>query len=108
MNRAKEVQRQKVEPSTFAESVEKLGAKGVAIMDGYFDGKETNLEMIKYASKVISQTITVQNNRRVGEYQDRALALRLLRYLPADAEFRAKYIKVTQPALKPVLLGLPE
>lgn len=92
----------------FTDRVQQLGTKGMKIMDEYFDGKEKSADMIKYASKAVSQTITALNMKRVGKYQDRSLSLRLLKFLPTDENFRAKYIKVTNPELKPILIGLPK
>jgi len=35
------------------------------------------------------------------------LALRLLKYLPTDEDFRRKYIEVTNPQIKPLMLAMP-
>jgi len=91
----------------FSDQVAELGVKSLKIMNEYFEGKEEDTEKIKYASKTISQTITAQNMKRVGQYQERSLALRLLKYLPTDEDFRRKYIEVTNPQIKPLMLAMP-
>lgn len=92
----------------FREKIIGLGGKSAEILDEYFAGKRQGNDMVKEASKMISQAIKVEHINQIKKQTDRSFALRLLQYLPKDGKAREKYIALTNPELKPLLLDRPK
>lgn len=88
--------------------VKELGEKALKIMDEYFEGKKEGTDKIKEASKMIAQAIKVDHMDQIQKNADRSFGLRLLPFLPKDGKVREKYIELTNPEVKGLLLGRPE
>jgi len=89
------------------EKVVEIGEKALKIMDDYFDGRREGTDKIKEASRMITQAIKVEHMNQIQKNSDRSFALRLLPFLPND-ESKTKYIELTNPSLKPLLLLKPK
>jgi len=92
----------------FREKIVGLGGKAAEIMEEYFGGKRQGNDMVREASKMISQAIKVEHINQIKTQTDRSFALRLLQYLPKEGNARKKYIELTNPELKPLLLERPK
>lgn len=88
----------------FREKIIGLGGKSAEIMEEYFNGKRQGTDMVREASKMISQAIKVEHINQIKTQTDRSFALRLLQYLPKEGKSRERYIAITNPELKPLLL----
>ncbi len=92
----------------FREKVTELGEKGLQIIEEYFDGKRNGTDMIREASKMVSQAVKIEHMNQIQKNTDRSFALRLLPYLPKDKEIREKYIELTNPQIKGLLESRPQ
>ena len=92
----------------FREKVTELGEKGLQIIEEYFDGKRQGTDMVREASKMVSQAVKIEHMNQIQKNMDRSFALRLLPYLPKDKEIRDKYIELTNPQLKGLLESRPQ
>lgn len=92
----------------FREKIIGLGGKSAEIMDEYFNGKRQGTDMVKEASKMISQAIKVEHINQIKTQTDRSFSLRLLQFLPKSGPAREKYISLTNPELRPLLLDKPK
>jgi hypothetical protein len=90
----------------FREKVLAVAAKGVRIIEGFFDGEEAKPEMVKEASRMIAEGVKVSNRNQVDQQVKRSQALRLIQFIPKAN--RLEYISITNPEAKPFLLARPE
>ena len=90
------------------EKVTSVGEKALTIMDEYFEGKREGTDKVQEASKMITQAIKVEHMNQIQRNTDRSFGLRLLGYLPKDEKVRNKYIEMTNPEIKGLLIGRPE
>jgi hypothetical protein len=84
------------------EGAEKAVNKYLLWIDGETEGSPT----IKGAEKVISWAIKIRHMMQIAKFTERSHALRLLKYLPDD-KARQKYIRLTNPELKAILIDRP-
>lgn len=88
------------------ERVAEMGEKALKIMDDYFDGKTTGSEKVKFADRAISNAIKVEHMNQISKQSDRSFGLRLIPYLKDDS-VKKKYIEMTNPDVKGLLLNKP-
>lgn len=88
------------------ERVAKMGEKALKIMDDYFDGTTSGSEKIRFADRAISNAIKVEHMNQISRQSDRSFGLRLLPYLK-DEGVKKKYIEMTNPEVKGLLLSKP-
>ena len=97
------------EKKDFRSGVTGLGDKATVIMTEYFDGKRSGTDMVHEASKMIGHAIKVEHINQIKYQNDRSASLRLMQFLPKNAEVRNRYIEMMNPELKTVLLlGRPK
>lgn len=90
----------------FRESVLELGAKGVNIMNEYFDGRRQGTDLVKEAGTMIREAVKVSNRNQMDLQVKRSQAIRLISFIPQ--EHRAEYIALSAPEAKPFLLSRPK
>jgi hypothetical protein len=91
----------------FREKTINVGGKALEMIEKYFEGSEQDSDKVKAAFRIVPQAVKVSHMNQVRVQVDRSHAIRLLPYLK-DEEVREKYIRITQPSLKPLLLARPE
>lgn len=74
----------------------------------YIEGKIDGNERVAAAIKVFSLGVKLEHMNQLKVQNDRSFALRLIRHIPQDEETRMKYIEMTNPDLKPLLLDRPK
>lgn len=89
----------------FRERVTRLGDKGLQIIEEYFDGKRQGTDMVREASKMVTQAVKIEHMNQIRKNFDRSFALRLLPYLSKNDKVREQYIMITNPEIKPLLLS---
>jgi len=82
--------------------------KGALILSEYFEGKRPGSDLIKHASKAIDRGLKADHLNQIQKNTERSFGLRLLQYLPKDATLRKKYIQLTNPEIKGILMAKPE
>ena len=82
--------------------------RGLEIMEEYFAGTRHGTDKVAEATKMISMGVKVEHMNQMKEQGDKSLALRVIKYLPRDAEVREKYVRMTNPELSNLLLPRPE
>ena len=91
---------------TFDEKIllgaEKSVNKYLAWIEGDAEGSPT----IKGAEKMIGWAIKIRHMMQIAKFTERSHALRLLKFLPDD-KARQKYIRLTNPELKTILIDRP-
>lgn len=92
----------------FREKILETGDRSLKIMDEYLEGKRAGSDLIKEASKMVAFAIKVEHMNQIKNQADRSFALRLIPFLPKDKEVRERYIEMTNPGLKPLLLSRPK
>jgi hypothetical protein len=92
----------------FREKVTELGEKGLQIIEEYFDGKRHGTDLVREASKMVSQAVKIEHMNQIQKNADRSFAIRLLPFLPKDKEIREKYIEMTNPQIKGLLETRPQ
>jgi hypothetical protein len=58
--------------------------------------------------RLTGQGLKVEHMDQLKVQNDRSFGLRLLQFMPKDDQTRRKYIEMTNPELKPILLSAPE
>jgi len=84
-----------------------VGGKALAVLVGYFEGTESDEDKVKVAFRVVPQAVKVSHMNQQRVFVERSQAIRLLPYLK-DEDTREKYIRLTQPTAKPLLLARPK
>jgi hypothetical protein len=101
------LRKEKIMQQTFDEKIlagaEKSVDKYLLWIDGDVEGSPT----IRGAEKMITWAIKVKHMLQIAKFTERSHALRLLKFLPND-KARERYIKLTNPELKPILLERPK
>jgi len=88
----------------FVEKVIVQGDKALSILTEYFEGKRAGTDMIKIADKAVSRGLKAHHIRQIQNNTDRSFSLRLIQYLPKDEKLRKKYIELTNPVMKGMLM----
>jgi len=91
----------------FRGNIQGLADKGIDILNDYFDGTRQNNDMVKEAIKMVQFGVKIEHMNQLKDQGDKSLALRLLKFLPND-EVRERYIEITNPEVKPLLLSRPK
>lgn len=91
----------------FRETVQGVGDEALGVMGRYFKGEHVSADKITMASRMVGHALKVEHMDQIKEISDKSLALRLIKFLPKDVD-RDEYIRLTNPQLKPLLLGKPE
>lgn len=91
----------------FNKQMEGISDKALKCVDGFFDDKKGAKEKIKEALKVIGFKVSLKRMEEINERGNKSLALRLIKFLPQDKGIREKYILLTNPEVKPLLLDKP-
>jgi len=89
------------------EKIIDVGGKALEVLEGYFAGTESDEDKVKAAFRVVPQAVKVSHMNQQRVFVERSQAIRLLPYLK-DEDTREKYIRLTQPTAKPLLLARPE
>jgi hypothetical protein len=92
----------------FREKVTALGEKSLEIIEQYLDGKKAGGDLVREASKMISQAVKVEHMNQIQKNMDRSFALRLIPYLPKEKEVIDKYIEMTNPQVRGLLESRPK
>ena len=90
------------------ERITTAGMKALKIIDEYFDGKRSGTDMVKEASKMVTQAVKVEHMNQIQKNMDRSFALRLIPYLPKEKEVIDKYIEMTNPQVRGLLESRPK
>jgi len=98
---------EKMKDEELREKIINVGGKALEVLEGYFEGTESDEERVKAAFRVVPQAVKVSHMNQQRVFVERSQAIRLLPYLKDDAA-REKYIQLTQPTAKPLLLARPE
>jgi len=78
-------------------TMEKIREKFLKWVEDYADRKLTDPAEIEKAFKFLTLELRNRDFMRKLMHGEKALALRLIKFLPEDAELRKKYIKMTNP-----------
>lgn len=89
----------------FRKSVLSLSAKGIGIMEEYFEGTRMGTDKVQEASAMIREGVKISNRDQVDSQVKRSQAIRLLAHIPKAK--RGEYIKFTNPEVAPFLLDSP-
>jgi len=92
---------------TFDEKILLGAEKSVDKYLSWIDGDQEGSPTIKGAEKMISWAIKIRHMIQISKFTERSHALRLLKFLPDD-KTRQKYIRLTNPDLKAILISRPE
>jgi hypothetical protein len=98
---------EKMKDEELREKIINVGGKALEVLEGYFEGTESDEERVKAAFRVVPQAVKVSHMNQQRVFVERSQAIRLLPYLK-DEDAREKYIQLTQPTAKPLLLARPE
>jgi len=98
-------ERGEIKMDDFRNSVLSLSAKGIGIMDEYFEGTRHGTEKVKEASAMIREGVKISNRDQVDAQVKRSQAIRLMAHIPKKR--REDYIKFTNPEVAPFLLDVP-
>lgn len=91
----------------FRNRVTDVGFKATEILESFLDGKATDPEALRYASKLIETAVKIESLNQNRDLGHKRLAMGLLARIPMDEEMRKRYIELTNPASKAPLLGRP-
>ena len=91
----------------FRDRMTAMGDKALTIMDDFLNGTGGDATKIKYAAMMITGALKVEHMNQVRDHTRKSLALRLIKFLPNDPDIRDKYIALTNPETKPLLLSRP-
>lgn len=94
--------------SEFRTKVKNLGEKGVDMISDFFEGAPILGDKLKVGMFAMREAVKVSHMDQLKAHGDKSLALRLFQFLPKDEEVRTKYLKITNPELKPLLLDRPK
>lgn len=91
---------------TFDEKILLGAEKSVDKYLTWIDGDHEGSPTIKGAEKMIGWAIKIRHMMQIARHTERSHALRLLKFLPDD-KVRERYIRVTNPELKNILIDRP-
>lgn len=91
----------------FRDGILDRAGKALKWIDEYFEGKEVDPKKVHHAIKMVQFGVKIEHMNQIKDHNDKSLAIRLLRFLP-DNNTRLEYIKITNPEVKPLLLGKPK
>lgn len=86
------------------EKIQRLGDKGLDILGEYFEGTRHGTDKVKEATRMAQLAVQVEHMDQIKEQGDKSLAMRLIKHLPQDKKIREEYIRLTNPALKTLLI----
>ena len=94
----------------FREKLTEVGSKALKIMEEFLEGPETQdvSNRVKYASKLIGPALAGERLQQQAEEKKKDRAMRLLKFLPKSPEMLQKYVELTNPDLKVLVLSKPE
>ena len=84
--------------------MEVLREKFLQWVEDYADRKITSDKEIDRAFKFLNLDLRNRHMEQIKIQGDKSLALRLIKFLPKDGKVREKYIELTNPEIKPLLL----
>lgn len=91
----------------FRENVQEVGNEAITLVRDYFAGKRQGTDKIKEAVRMVGFGLKVEHMNQIAEFSNKSLALRLVKFLPKDVN-KDQYIYLTNPQLRPMLLGKPK
>lgn len=91
----------------FRPTMDRISTKALKWIEDYFDDKQDAEGKIKESLKLLSYEIKLRHMEQIKEQGDKSLALRLIKFLPKDEKLRNRYIELTNPEIKPLLLEKP-
>ena len=92
----------------FREKVQGVSDEAVDLLTKGIKG-QTKLEggLMDRCIRLVGLGVRVEHMNQLATQNDRSFGLRLLGFLPKDAETRKKYIELTNPELRPLLAARP-
>ena len=83
--------------------------KAMKVIEDVLDGKEVSKERQKEASKSMDWAVTVDRLNQLSVKNDRSFGLQLVHMLPKVEQkaFWDRYIKITKPEIRGLLLSRP-
>ena len=90
------------------EGVQSLAMDSMKMIDQYFSGTDTDPNKLKLAMNALYLGVKIEHMNQLKIQLDKSLAIRLFQFLPQDEIIRKKYLELTNPELKKLLLPRPK